>query len=347
MVHEALGLVPSSHVAIFSRAAHDFFQRELKGIDSITAGFFLQQYPGGFFVSEVMTGGPADAAGLARGDRVVALDGVPVADSPRLDGRSDDAHLPDRPTHLVLGEEGETLRVEVRRRGGSDATGRDVKQEISITVASYSSLRGDRGSARIIEREEKRLGYVRLSYMYSYDTSRLLRPLLEETFSTCDGLLLDLRGRGGSPIAMWALMQMTKGPKAIWTRPMILLVDTETRSAKEVFADWFKHHKDGASGPRLVGEKTIGAARGGALHPIGEEFFLLCPSQPFARPTGLERKGVTPDVLVVVERPRQLAEDPILVRGLEVLEQAIAAPSARAAPAVPQGAATRPASQPR
>ena len=311
LVHEFLGEIPSSHVALISSQAHAFFTRELAGEDSITPGLFLKEHAGELYVGEIMTGGPADLAGLAVGDRILGIDGLPPRESPRLDLRTDDAHLSDRATHLVLPGDDPDLVFEVARG--------DEVLELSLRCAAYSSLRGDRAASRVIEHRDQKLGYAKLSYMYSHDSSTLLRPLLEETFADCQGLLLDLRGRGGSQIAMWVLMRMLKGEKRLWDRPVVALVDRETRSAKEVLAQWLQTADVG----QVVGELTAGAARPGHWTPVGGEYYLLCPGDPFAEPRGLELLGVTPDVPVDDPWPNRAGGDRILQRGLEVLRTSI------------------------
>ncbi len=310
-VHALLAGIPSSHVALFSRAAYGFFDRELRGVESLTVGLFLRERSGALYVDDLMVGGPADRAGLKRGDRIVAIDGVAAKRSPRLDLRNDDAYLPDSASHLVLVEVEVPIDLDVRRG--------EESRKFRVSPEEYSSLQGDHASARVIESGGNSLGYVRLSYMYGRHTSKLMRPLLQERFRECDGLVLDLRGRGGSQIAMWALMAMfqSKQQAPIWSRPVVLLVDRNTRSAKEVFADWFQKAKLG----KVVGETTVGAARGGRWSPIGDEYMLLCPREPFAPARGLELSGLTPDVLVDDSWPA--ASDSILARGLVVLSNSI------------------------
>ncbi len=307
VAHRLLSAIPSSHVALFSKHAHDVFDHELLGEDAATLGFTLRRHDEGYAVVDVMAGGPASVADLRCGDRVLAIDGVAVSESPRLGLRTDDAHLPDRASHWVLGETSESVRFTILR--GSESL------EVAVVVAPYSSLRGDRAGARVIEVDEQRIGYGRLTYMYRRDTSKLMRPWLETTFLDCDGLVLDLRGRGGSQIAMWAVMAMFKDDKSVWTKPVVVLVDRETRSAKELLAKWFQDKRRG----KVVGERTAGATRGGTLHPIGEEYFLMCPAEPFADPEGLELVGLEPDVVVACTWPNATGGDAILERGIEVL----------------------------
>jgi carboxyl-terminal processing protease len=49
---------------------------------------WLNQGDGGFDVASVAQGSPADHAGLQVGDRVVAVDGMPVAEIPLADVRA-------------------------------------------------------------------------------------------------------------------------------------------------------------------------------------------------------------------------------------------------------------------
>ncbi|MEU3714199.1 S41 family peptidase [Streptomyces catenulae] len=67
---------------IYTAGEFEDFQRQLDG-DYVGVGLWLRQARGGRMeVSRVRSGGPADRAGTARGDRLLAIDGRPVRGRP-------------------------------------------------------------------------------------------------------------------------------------------------------------------------------------------------------------------------------------------------------------------------
>ena len=77
VVDSLLSRVPSSHLALFSRYTFDALMAEVTARPHPTLGLKLEQRGSRFFACEVVAGGPAERAGVRRGDLVVAVDGVP------------------------------------------------------------------------------------------------------------------------------------------------------------------------------------------------------------------------------------------------------------------------------
>src|SRR6185295_2527082 len=102
VVHALLAQVPASHLALLSAATHRRLEAELMGRRTAMVGCSILRLGARCFVDGVYDGGPAQRAGLRAGDEVLAIDGLPPGASPRLDWRSDDAHLSDPPTHDLL-----------------------------------------------------------------------------------------------------------------------------------------------------------------------------------------------------------------------------------------------------
>ena len=90
-----LSHVPASHLGLLSRQSHDRLVDELLNKPTPMLGFGLVEYDGKHYAQSVYEGGPAEAAGLRHGDRIITVDGVLVGESERLDWRTDDAYLPD------------------------------------------------------------------------------------------------------------------------------------------------------------------------------------------------------------------------------------------------------------
>lgn len=152
-----------------------------------------------------------------------------------------------------------------------------------------------RASARIIERDGLRFGYVRFWLISQRGPTRLLRELINGAFADCNGLLLDLRGRGGLLDEAQRLIRDLDPVDGIWRRPLVVLTHGETRSAKEIIAHELK--ESGAA--LLVGEPTAGAVIPATFAAVGEEAVLMYPSSSLSSYTqALEGHPVQPHVHV-------------------------------------------------
>lgn len=307
VIHTFLSEIPVSHLALYSRTTYRKLEYELRNQRMPTFGFDLQEVGGEMFVYRMLDGGPAFEAGLLRRDRVVALDGVPLEESERLDWRSDDAFLPDPPVHQLLCEEGDEVTLLVERRPGS-------RLSLKVEARNYSSFEAAGASCRIITCDGKDMGYIHFWYIHHEGPAELLRELTQGGFGRCDGLILDLRGRGGNAHTvnkMVSVLERTWHP-----RPLAVLVDAGTRSAKEVLT--YKIRKKGLG--LIVGECTAGAVIPATFKKVGEESVLMFPSFTLGRYTAaLEGVGIEPDILVRDAGPFSAGADPILEAGIDVL----------------------------
>jgi len=312
VVRDFLAEIPSSHLALYSRETHASLMAELACAARPTFGFQLTRVGDGFFVDWLYEGGPAQRAGLRRGDRVIEIDGRAPVDCPRLDWSSDDAALPDPPQHALLCDRGDEVELWVERAHGLRSRGR-------VTAALYSGCDAARASARVVN-EKGRFGYVHLWFIAAPDAGNLIRELLADEFADCDGLLLDLRGRGGVASEIRRVTRLLAADGE-WGRPVVLLTDAGTRSAKEVIA----HEMQRTGDALVVGETTAGAVIPASFEHVGQDGVLMYPRRSLGRHTSLlEGRGVQPDVLV--ERPFEYSNgaDPILEAGIVALQTWVA-----------------------
>jgi len=314
VIHDLLARIPTSHLGLHSLATYHDLLDELSNRPHPTFGTVLVERDESFFVASVLEGSPAAKAGLLRGDRVLEVDGVPVEWSSRLDWRGDDAPLPDPPEHfLVCHDESDAVSLLVERTPG-------VQMGFRLQAAAYFALEASRAGARVIEHRGRRFGYVHFWYIPFTGTTKLLTRLVHEDFRDCDGLILDLRGHGGSAGAVFLLVSALSGDRAVWTRPFVALIDRGTRSAKEVLAYELKKKHAGI----LVGEKTAGAVIPATFQEVGSDTVLMFPSFTLGRFTEiLEGHGVEPDVEAADALPFAAGADPILDRGVEVLSESV------------------------
>jgi C-terminal processing protease CtpA/Prc len=304
VVDALLAQVPASHLALLSKATHTKMMDELSKREKPTFGFEVEQLAGQFFVTSVLEGGPAAEAGLRRGDRVLAIDGVTPGRCVRLDRSSDDAHLPDVPRHQILGEAGERVALRVQR----DAAGRT--RDLEVECAPYSAWRAAQASARVVVHDGQRIGYVHYWYIHLGGVHQHFRRLLRDEFATCSAIVLDLRGRGGDGISAGALVTAVRDAG----KPVVALIDKTTRSAKEVIAYRLRQEESAT----LVGEHTACAVIPASFRHVGEHDVLMFPTFTLGEfTTAIELIGVTPHVHVADELRHAAGRDPILDAGVQ------------------------------
>ena len=247
--------------------------------------------------------------------RCTALDGVSVGASPRLDFRTDDAYLPDPPTHFVRCEKNVPVTLSVR-------THREQPQpeEIVVRPAYSTTIQADREGVRVLRHRGARAGYVTIRLMTYGGAGDHLRDALEGPLAGCESVIVDIRGRGGSPVEIWSCLAHLKRARQRGVR-LVLLTDHRTRSAKEILAQRVK--ADGLA--TLVGERTAGAVRRSRFYRVGADTWMLCPAYGLETTFSGELHGVAPDVERADALPWAHGRDPILEAGLEAATRATAA----------------------
>ncbi len=267
VVQEFLSNIPATHTALIEEKSFDALHHDLFGTAEPSFGFELIEYDGKQYAFNVLEAGPADAAGLRRGDRIVTIDGVLANDSPRLGWRTDDAFLPDPPVRPVLGAEGDVAKLRIERRPGS-------YQNIEIAIKPYSAWEAAKASVRVIEKDGKRVGLIHFWLIHMTGPDELLRKSLEGELASCDALVLDLRGRGGNGFMVSRMLDVLDGTTSSWHKPVVGLINQHSRSAKEVIAFEFRKRALGS----LVGERTAGAVIPASISDVGFGMKLMFPS---------------------------------------------------------------------
>ncbi len=196
-------------------------------------------------------------------------------------------------------------------------------------------LEATRNSVRVIEHEGKSLGYIHLWTMVSDDFRNALSSAVYGRLSNTDGFILDLRdGFGGRPEGFGdpffrpeANIEWKFGAAATqkqlfgYGRPLVVLINEGSRSAKEVFSHILKRSRRAT----LVGTTTAGHVLGTSPLPIDEWAILEIPMvDVVADGVRLEGVGVSPDVEVKPEFDAS-GVDRVLQKGIEVLLQKVMA----------------------
>jgi len=309
VTEELLSHIPASHLGLISRASHRQVMWDLEGRTYPMLGFQLIEINSKYYAFTVLEGGPAARAGVLPWDRIVAIDGISPETSSRVDWRSDDAYIGDDrdpPVHYLLASAGDTIRFKIERR-------RDKFIELSVPVEDYSAFAAARASTRLLKAEDRSFGYLHFWYVHMTGIPELIKDKIEGEFGKCDGLIIDLRGRGGNAFAISKIVDALRADRAGRHRPIIALIDRQSRSAKDVLA--YELKSQGIA--RLVGEPTAGAVIPASFADVGHDSILMFPTFKLPRYTDLlEAKPVAPDVLIQRAGPLSAGDDPILNAGL-------------------------------
>jgi carboxyl-terminal processing protease len=264
------------------------------------------------FVTGVVEGAPAHAAGVLLGDEIVSADNRPF-----------------RPVSSFRGKVGSPVSLEIRRSSGA--------APIAIVVSpadlhpNEMFLRGLKDSARLIVTDNARIGYV---HVWSYASHRMqsaLEDLIAEgPLKDADALVWDLRGGWGGAQPQYLdlfnprapTMQITDrhGAAALidvkWRKPVAALINEGTRSGKEVLAYGFKEYRLG----ELIGHRTEGAVLAATAFLIGDDgLLLLAVEDVLVDGQRLEGVGVTPTIEVPFDSRYAAGGDPQLDRAVQVL----------------------------
>lgn len=271
----------------------------------------------GFRVAGVLEGGPAEAAGIRSGDLLLSADGEPFTTAGAFQRK-----------------EGERVEITLRRGGEGNALAVTVVPVRNSMLKAF--LDATIKSARVMEVEGKRIGYVHLWTM-AHDSFReaLHQIVLDKLYDT-DGLILDIRdGYGGRPEGFAAPFflpdisweQEMRGRESVvrrggYGKPMVVLVNSGTRSAKEYFAYQFK--KSGRA--PLIGTRTAGAFLGANAFPVGKDGLLELPVVGLKLDgRRIEGQGIEPDI-AVAPNATYTAQDSQLARAVETLKTRINRP---------------------
>jgi carboxyl-terminal processing protease len=287
-----------SHFDFLSQADQGFYMfaemiRRDRAEEMPHMGAWFKKAPDGYTVTMVLNGMAAEKAGLQKGDVILQIAGTPFT-----------------PVESLRPHVGKTVPVEIRR-------GREVRQ-FEIDIASDRGLamflKATRNSIRTIEHQGKKYGYIHLWTMASDDFKRTLEQAVYGSQKDTDGFILDIRdGFGGRPEGFgdpffrpeaqieWKFGGQNRGNQQLfgYGRPLVVLINGGSRSAKEVFSYIIKKSKRGT----LIGSRTAGAVLGTSPNPIADWAFLEVPMvDVIVDGQRLEGIGVEPDIPLPRER---------------------------------------------
>jgi carboxyl-terminal processing protease len=328
LTRAALAELAASHTAYYGKDSSENLQlRSLyspilkePAPEAESLGADLAETPKGTFVRHVFAGGPAAVAGLLRGDRIATADGKPF-----------------HPVRSLRGKNARPVVLEVERAEGAALVKLTVVPRKTQPAEEWLTAL-DKGS-QVIDRAGRRIAYT---YLYSCAGPKplaLLDQLVKERFAEAEALVIDIRdGWGGCPPEFLNLFNpylptlhfvsrdgKERTWRTGWDRPVVLVINGNTRSGKEFVAFAFQKHNLGP----VVGERTAGAFLAGRPISLSDGSLLyLATENVQVDGVTLEGKGVAPDVEVPSNLPYAAGSDPQRERALEAAAE-LAAERAR------------------
>lgn len=249
-------------------------------------------------IIRVYEGGPADAAGAQAGDRIVAVDGVPVSG-----GSAEElSDAVDR----MRGESGSTVELQLRREG----------EVLDLTLTCGDVHVSNVNSAVL----EGNIGYIEICQFSGDDVEGFRAAMEELQAADVRGLVVDLRNNPGgllTDVVEIADLLLPEGDVVYvenragerinyssdaeyWDVPLVVLINGMSASASEILAAAVQDFDRGA----LVGTRSYGKGIVQSLlvfesDGAGMQYTSATYYTPFGR--CIHGTGVSPDI--VAEAP--------------------------------------------
>jgi carboxyl-terminal processing protease len=282
-------------------------------------GAFTREIEGRHFVDGVLENSPADRAGLKYGDEVLSVDGMPYS-----------------PIAAFRGKIGTIVELKTRRFAITEPQALSVQVIPIRPTKAFSDA--TEASARVIERNGSRIGYVHIWSLHEPSSFRNALTKLGNAAPPIDSLVVDLRGRVGGRTDVaernlesldvrrpyWGKWQTfsrserpANAPKGLPLQVRsALLIDHNTRSAGEIMAYGYQRGVFGL----LVGTPTAGAVSAGATFVMpGDLLLYVAVAGIDFNGRRLEGAGVIPDRRVERPLPYAAGFDPVLDTAVDLL----------------------------
>jgi carboxyl-terminal processing protease len=265
------------------------------------------------FVTSVIDGQPAAHAGVLVGDEIIAVDDAPF-----------------RSVDSFHGKIGATVTLAIRRAASGPVFGLPVVPQALHPNEMF--LRGMEASARILRAPNgARIGYVHVWSYAGFVYQRVLERLIGTgILRNADALIWDLRDGWGGAVPEYLDLFDQRRPTVeligrnggirleavTWRKPVAMLINSGTRSGKEILAYGFKKYQVGS----LIGTRTMGAVLAATVFMMRDgSMLLLAVDDVRVDNVRLEGIGVAPTIPVPFTIDYAGGADPQLSRAVEVL----------------------------
>ena len=261
-------------------------------------GIELKAQGGGLVIVRVISGSPAEQAGVRAGDRIVAVD-----------GRQTSQYTTDQAANLLQGPEGSVCSLVLAAPGEADRQLSVRRQRVEVPSVDQ---------VRIVD-DKQGVGYLRLTCFQKTTRRDLEAALWRLHRDGMRSLIMDLRGNpGGLLISSVDIADLfldqgvivsthgriaqedstyTAHPEGTWHVPLTVIIDQESASAAEIFSGAIHDHHRGT----IVGVRSFGKGSVQGIFQLdGSDSGLRLTTAKFYSPQGkpYSRVGVEPDVVV-------------------------------------------------
>lgn len=318
-IEAELAVLHDPYSVLFRPAAFKKFVGFLDGRPAAGIGAELDVDPQTHAVRvvDVFADGPAEKAGVAPGDVITGIDGVPPP-----------TRSPAAVATALRGPPGSTLRLSTYRDGAARETLAIVRRVVTAPDASGRIVAGD-------------VGYVRLRSFGAQSAQQIDGVLAKLRAANARAYVLDLRANGGgyrdAAIAVAShfvrgtvvTIQERSGKPAAFVAqaktppigaPLAVLIDGDSASAAEIVAGAVQDDKAGT----LVGTRTFGKGLVQETFALPDGGAIKLTTARYVTPAGrdIDKVGITPDVIVVQSadaHPGEPGRDAQLDRALALL----------------------------
>lgn len=318
--------VGDEHTYFMDPASYQSRQNLLSGNNSsVGFGIVVTTENGNAYIVRVVSGSPADKAGIKDGDQIVAYDGTPITDK----------------TWSIIknAAENEAHTFVLARSGSSNITVKVTKGAYTLPTVEYRLINGH-------------IGYIGIRDFFlnvADETDKAMQALRQQG---ADSWILDVRenpgginveqetGRfvAGGEIMGYNTNRTSRDPMKVNNDlqnspnkgkpfspllPLVLLQDDVSASSSEMLALAVRDFKLGP----LIGVKTAGALGHTAAYPLGDGSAISVTVDEYESKSGekVNGVGVTPDM--TVDRTIEdivAGRDPQLAAGVDYLEKLVA-----------------------
>ena len=276
----------------------------------------------GLEVMEVISGGPAEEAGIQVGDVVVAVEGQRTAGMDTNETRQ-----------LVIGKEGTTVKITVSRNG-RELTLDVERRQIRTAVATGEMLPGNVGLVTIVNFKER----------CTQESIAAIESLLDQG---AEAILFDVRNNpGGYAEELVNLLDyllpegdlfrtvdytgresVDRSDASCLDIPMAVMVNRDSYSAAEFFAVALQEYEAAI----VIGEKTSGKGHFQVTYTLKDGSAVALSVGKYFTPKGISMEGVgiTPDILIDLDEETdwllyynqlETENDPHIQAALEALQ---------------------------
>ena len=297
-LEELLTALDDPYTVYYTREQYESFLTSVNGDSVCGIGISLRTiYEDGYEILSLLPNSPALEAGLIPGEKIIAVDGIPLTPN-------------EPPTNLIAGQEGTDLTVTLR---SSDGTVRDVtmtRRVVQIPIASFEQL----GSAGYIQCES-----------FGESAPEVVEQALTELAENSAVWILDLRDNPGGTSTASAIMagaflgaqrmvyfrdsdgtyyvsSTTSACVDMTDAPLIILTGNTSASASELFSGAIRDHSGGITiGARTYGKGVAQTIFDCEHYPeLFEEDALKITTHRFFSPDGATNHliGIIPTLLM-------------------------------------------------